>query len=47
MNKEQFINELKKIDVGISVDTLSKLKKLLDDDSIEIKIGDNECEKLL
>jgi len=25
MNKEQFINELKKIDVGISVDTLSKL----------------------
>ena len=25
MNKEQFINELKKIDVDISVDTLSKL----------------------
>ena len=27
MNKEQFINELKKIDVGISVDTLSKLEE--------------------
>ena len=27
MNKEQFINELKKIDINISVDTLSKLEE--------------------
>ena len=27
MNKEQFINELKKININISVDTLSKLDK--------------------
>jgi len=27
MNKEQFINEIKKIGINISVDTLSKLDK--------------------
>ena len=27
MNKEQFINELKKININISVDTLSKLEE--------------------
>ena len=31
----------------VDKEMLAQLNKLLDDDSIEIKIGDNECEKLL